>query len=254
MTRPAALLFVCSLALAATWPSSSLADTSKAPSSPAAPARSMWRPEWATFSRAEGVATVAAGVGTGVLFMLKPPRAARWEGGIWFNEDVRSTFRLKSPSARKQIRAWGDVPYYTAPLLPLVIDPLVAAWAARGDRKAALNLELVSLESFSNAELPSFASTRIAAPGRPESSECRRTADATETCEVDADSFYDGHTRSVSDRHYATDVLADLGMRSGTGYVVPTLLHYSDEETNVSVTIQPGGPCTGACLKVAGSF
>lgn len=35
---------------------------------------------------------------------------------------------------------------------------------------------------------------------------------------------------------------------------VPTLLRYSSDEANVSVSIAPGGPCTAACLKVAGSF
>jgi hypothetical protein len=35
---------------------------------------------------------------------------------------------------------------------------------------------------------------------------------------------------------------------------VPALLRYSSDEANVSVSIAPGGPCTAACLKVAGSF
>lgn len=297
MPRPTSLLFLCGLALAALWPVSSRADTSKSLSYPAAPKRSLWRPEWPTFSRAEGIATVAAGAGTGVLFMLKAPSDPRWEGGIWFDDDVRSAFRLESPSARKQVRAWGDMPYYAAPLLPLILDPLVAAWAVRGDTKAAANMTLVGLEAFSYAGLLSFASTRISARERPDSSGCRRTADDPKTCKVDTESFYSGHTsiaaasagivcanhramplwgnraadvgacalattgavatgvsRLASDRHYATDVIAGFGMGFGIGYAIPTLLHYSHEQTNVSVSIQPGGPCTGACLKVAGSF
>ncbi len=298
MTRIASLTLACSLALVALWPSTSRADSPKKTTSyPAAPARSLWRPEWPTFSRAEGVATVAAGLGTGALFMLKPPSDPRWEGGILFDDDVRSAFRLRSPEARDKARAWGDLPYYAAPVIPLLIDPLIAAWAVRGDKKAALNLELVSLEAFSFAGLFAFASTRLSVRERPDSTECRRTHDDPKDCPGDTESFYSGHTsiaaasagivcanhramplwgsraadigacalattgavatgvsRVVSDRHYATDVLTGFGMGFGIGYAIPTLLHYSHEKTNVSVTISPGGPCTGACLKVAGSF
>jgi hypothetical protein len=56
----------------------------------------------------------------------------------------------------------------------------------------------------------------------------------------------------VPDRAASGDLLADLGVNAGS--VAPTLLRYSDEETNVSLLISPGGPCTGACLKLAGSF
>lgn len=35
---------------------------------------------------------------------------------------------------------------------------------------------------------------------------------------------------------------------------VPPLIRYSDETTDVTLSISPGSPCTGACLKLAGSF
>ena len=35
---------------------------------------------------------------------------------------------------------------------------------------------------------------------------------------------------------------------------LPTLLRYTHEDTNVALSIIPGGPCTGACLRLAGSF
>ncbi|HYQ14240.1 MAG TPA: hypothetical protein VEQ58_00725 [Polyangiaceae bacterium] len=37
-------------------------------------------------------------------------------------------------------------------------------------------------------------------------------------------------------------------------YGMPALLRYSNEDTNVALSISPGSPCTGACLKVEGSF
>lgn len=35
---------------------------------------------------------------------------------------------------------------------------------------------------------------------------------------------------------------------------VPPLIRYTDETTDVTLSISPGSPCTGACLKLAGSF
>jgi hypothetical protein len=42
--------------------------------------------------------------------------------------------------------------------------------------------------------------------------------------------------------------------RLGMSYLTPTLLRFADDETDVAVSISPGGLCTGACLKVTGSF
>ena len=261
---------------------------------PAAERPSMWRREWPTFSPVEGVATIAAGAGTLVLLMLKPPPDPRWEGGILFDDAARRGFRLDSESARKKVRSLGDMPYFAAPVIPLIIDPLIAAWLVRGDTKAAFNLEAIGLEAFSYAGLASFVSTRLSVRERPDSSECRRERD---DCEPDTESFYSGHTtiaaasagivcanhrvmplwgsraadigacalattgavasgvsRLLSDRHYASDVIVGFGFGFGFGYAVPTLLHYAHRKTEVSLSIAPGGPCTAACLKLSGSF
>jgi hypothetical protein len=108
-------------------------------------------------------------------------------------------------------------PYDAAPLLPL-IDPTMAAWAVRGESKTtALELGGAPTSSYAGSSIDSTASGVAA------------------------------------DRKYQTDVIGSL-TRLGVTYAGPTLLRYSDEETNVAVIISPGGPCTGACLKVAGSF
>lgn len=257
---------------------------------------SMWRREWPTFSPVEGAATIAAGAGTLTLLMLKPPPDPRWEGGILFDDALRGRLRLSSESARQRARSWGDLPYFAAPVIPLLIDPLVAAWWVRGDTKAAVNLGAVGLEAFSYAGLASFISTRISVRERPDSTECRRQYPERE-CERDTEAFYSGHTtiaaasagivcanhrvmplwgsaaadvgacalatsgavatgvsRLMSDRHYATDVIAGFGFGFGFGYAIPTLLHYARDETAVSLSLAPGGPCTGACLKVSGWF
>jgi membrane-associated phospholipid phosphatase len=277
-------------------PASAISDTAlAAPVAPPPPARSsMWRREWPTFSPLEGAATILAGAGTVVLFMLKPPSDPRWEGGILFDDSVRSGLRLESASARQKARTWGDVPYFAAPVIPLIIDPLIAAWLVRGDTKAAFNLGAIGLEAFSYAGLASFVSTRLSVRERPDSTECRRQGG---DCESDTEAFYSGHTtiaaasagivcanhrvmplwgsrvadvgacalattgavvtgvsRLMSDRHYTTDVIVGFGFGFGFGYAVPTLLHYAHRKTEVSLSLAPGGPCTAACLKLSGRF
>jgi membrane-associated phospholipid phosphatase len=284
----------CAPAQAQAAPTTAAAAVTRMPPQP--PPASQWQRHWPTFSPWEGVATLAAGVGTGLLFMVEPAQEARWEGGILFDDAVRDATRLESKSARKRLRSLGDLPYYAAPVIPMIIDPLIVSLLIRDDAKTALNLELMSLEAFSYAGFLSFISTRASARERPDSSECRRQADGTQ-CEVDTESFWSGHTsiaaasaglvcanhqhlplwghpvadagacilattgalftgtsRLMGDRHYATDVLAGFGVGFGVGYAVPTLLHYTRGHSEISVSLAPGGPCTGACLKVAGKF
>lgn len=261
---------------------------------PAKP-RALWRAHWPSFSTLEGVATVTAGAGVGVLMWLGPAQRPRWQGGILFDDAVRRGLRLDSAHARQRSRSLGDLPYYAAPLLPLIVDPLVA-WLVHEDTKAALNLELMGFEAFAYAGLLSFVSTHTSARERPDSLECRTTR-GVEECEIDTESFWSGHTsiaaasaglvcanhahmrlwgnewadagacllattgalvtgisRITADRHYTTDVLAGFGAGFGVGYAVPTLLHYSRRDADVSLSLSPGSPCTGACLQVAGSF
>ncbi|HEX2870064.1 MAG TPA: hypothetical protein VHP33_02385 [Polyangiaceae bacterium] len=51
---------------------------------------------------------------------------------------------------------------------------------------------------------------------------------------------------------YADDAIA--GLSAGLGLRKTLLLHHFGADSGVSLTLAPGSPCTGACLKVAGSF
>lgn len=156
---------------------------------------SMWQPVWPTFSWLEGAATVTAGTLTGVLWLQEPPREARWRGGVLFDDAVRNNLRLSSAKARGRVRAFGDWPYYASPVIPLLVDPLLAAWLGGDDGRAALNLELVGLEAFAYAGLSSFISTRLSLRQRPDSSECWREHPNGANCEpVDTEAFWSGHT------------------------------------------------------------
>jgi membrane-associated phospholipid phosphatase len=189
-----ALCLLCSLLVSSLVRPAAAQPVATTNPPPPPPSASLWRHEWPTFSRLEGVATVAAGIGTGVLFVLKPPPDPRWQGGILFDDAVRDDLRLHDADARRKVRAWGDLPYFASPILPLIVDPLLVAWLARGDRKAAFNLEAVALESFAYAGLLSYVSTRLSVRERPDSSECRREHPEPGACTSDTESFYSGHT------------------------------------------------------------
>jgi hypothetical protein len=175
-------------------PALASAEPSKEPGR-AARAESMWRPSWPGFSWIEGAATVTAGTLSGVLWLREPPREARWQGGVLFDDLVRNNLRLRSANARSRVRAFGDWPYYASPIIPLVVDPLLIAWLGRDDGEAALNLELVAVEAFAYAGLSSFISTRLSLRERPDSSECWREHPDGAGCEpVDTEAFWSGHT------------------------------------------------------------
>lgn len=154
----------------------------------------LWRRSWPTFSWVEGGTTIAAGVGTLVLALQPMPSQPRWQGGILFDDSVRDALRLESADARQRARSIGDLPYYAAPAIPLVIDPLLVAWGLHGDPKAALNLGLVGLEAFSYSGLLSFVSTELSRRERPDSAECRRRHPDGAGCDVDTEAFWSGHT------------------------------------------------------------
>ncbi len=50
-----------------------------------------------------------------------------------------------------------------------------------------------------------------------------------------------------------SDVESGVGKRIAVGYKVPALIHYSRDDMQLALSIAPG-PCTGPCIKLAGSF
>lgn len=175
------------------------ASTTAAPPPPLATA-ALWHREWPTFSWWEGAATVAAGAGTLLLFSLEVPTDPRWEGGILFDDAIRAGLRADSKQTRETVLRLGDIPYFTAPLLPLLVDPLIVAWAVHGDSKAAVNMVGMGLQAFSYTGFLSFVSTRVSRRERPDSRYCRETGDPDPDCQepTDTESFWSGHTSMVA--------------------------------------------------------
>jgi membrane-associated phospholipid phosphatase len=236
------------------------------------------------------VLTATTALATGAMLLLGPVDDARWQGGILFDKAVRNEFRATSPSTTQTFRTIGDYTYHLSPLLPL-IDVVVVAALARGDRKLAVNLGMILLEAYSYTGFSYFASTEIAARARPDS-HCNEPGG---TC--DTQSFFGGHaaisatgaglvcanhtrialwgdpiadtaacvlaasnalltasTRVVADRHYASDVIVGASLGFGFGYAVPVLLHYSYGKADRSLSFAPMPSCGPNCIGVRGTF
>jgi len=58
------------------------------------------------------------------------------------------------------------------------------------------------------------------------------------------------HPVTLAESPASVDLLAGLNLSNS----VPPLIRYTDDETDLTLSISPGSPCTGACLKLAGSF
>jgi membrane-associated phospholipid phosphatase len=251
---------------------------------------SLWRKEWPEFRATEGIATIAAGLGTLAIVLIGPIEQPHWQGPILFDTAVRDTIRVNDPEARKTYRAVGDWTYRFSPLLPL-IDVVVVSAIGHRDKKLTRNLGGMLAEAYSYSGLMSFVSTELSARQRPYS-------DCSAGRECDTQSFYSGHstiaatgaglmcanhtrialyghpvldigacvlasanamvtavTRLNADRHYATDVIAGTGLGFAFGYAVPVLLHYSyGPKSDRTIAFAPDPSCGGNCIGVRGSF
>ncbi len=178
---------------------------------------------------------------------------------------LRDGMRLESElGGNKRLRAIGDLPYYATPVIPIILDPLIAAWIARGDANAAVNLQLVGCKVDSQAFRSAHTTTAATSAGivcanhRAMPLWGHPAADAGASALATTGPVLNGVSRSAADRHYSKDVIARFGIGFGLAYGVPTLLHYAGDgkgaRPDVSLSVSPGAPCTGACLKLAGSF
>jgi membrane-associated phospholipid phosphatase len=170
------------------------ASTFGRPCSAQTPQASLWKDSWPQFSTTEAVLTLSAGVGTVALALVPPAENPRWRGGILFDEGARDAMRVDDAEGRRSFRSIGDMSYYAAPLLPLLVDSFVVSLLVRSDKRAAANLALISVEAFSYTGLITFSALRGVARERPDSSECRRSSSDPTGCRTDTESFYSGHT------------------------------------------------------------
>jgi membrane-associated phospholipid phosphatase len=274
------LICACSLSLCgerAAFAQARAADADVPQNAPIKP--SLWRDSWPQFSATEGVLTLLAGLGTGIIVLIGPKEEPRWQGGILFDDAVRKQLRAGSSAARQRYRTVGNWTYHLSPAVPF-FDALVVATIGHGDEKLAVNLGAVSLEAFSYTGLSAFVATETSARARPDGQDTQSffsghaaitatsaglvcanhthialygnaLADAAICALMIGDALTTATTRVIADRHYASDVILGTSIGFGIGYAVPVLLHYSLTKHDIAFGVDPS---CGNCLSVSGLF
>jgi hypothetical protein len=84
----------------------------------------------------------------------------------------------------------------------------------------------------------------------------QRVATDTGKCSLGRHGTSESETTTVGQTD-DSEVAPGFAMGFGAGYAMPTLLHYTGttkSRPDLALSFSPGGPCIGACLKLAGSF
>ncbi len=111
---------------------------------------------------------------------------------------------------------------------------------------ALAKLQLTPLRNVSELDsLPSLTAPRLALALEPDLATTWTTQAAAVPLKLELD-----HRSASKQGSASSDRLLGLNLPAE----VPPLIRYSDEDTHVTLSISPGSPCTGACLKLAGSF
>jgi membrane-associated phospholipid phosphatase len=145
---------------------------------------------------AEAALTAGLTLQIGQALFLYPSPKRNWEGGILFDDAVRSALRLRSPGARHAAAEVSDVLYYSLVGYPLVVDVGIVAGAIHGSGDAALQMLAVDLESFALAGAVAMTAEKLGRV-RPMAAECEKDPSYDARCgdagNLNA-SFMSGHT------------------------------------------------------------
>lgn len=187
----AATALVAALAYA---PTAAAADPTPTP--PAPPPASE-HDDWAfrTFQPVDYVVTgVTGALAVDVYFEVQPQSQARWVGGILFDDAARSAFRLHDPGTRDAVRSAADILASGSVVLAVGFDA-IALPLLRRKTKAAIQLGLISAETFALSSLVTTTSYDSAGRTRPSYADCQKNPSFDPQCSSSPTaSFWSGHT------------------------------------------------------------
>jgi membrane-associated phospholipid phosphatase len=189
-------------------------------------------------------------------FGAESPRAARFRGGLLFDEPMRDLLRFESPDARIAAGVVSDVILWSLVAAP-VIDHVFALALGDRDLETVGRMLLVDLQAYALTTVIVNIAKASVGRARPDANACMDTDSPDECLSGMTDpneSFLSGHTamaftgqgeqglgavgcaatlalasitgflRVIADRHYSTDVLAGAALGLISGYFIPSLL------------------------------
>ena len=190
LRRP--LLIWCSAALIGAWTSPAQAEDAEH--------RLEWKAHWRRFDAIEYAATAAVLGGFLVVeFGVESRDEARWEGGILFDESVRSGAVAESREGRDRAARTSDV-LAIVPQAQAFIDTIAIPLATdSGNWDVAWQTTVMNAQAFGFVGLLSRLGHRVVARARPDLEECERDPEYAERCFIgELASFPSGHTSSAA--------------------------------------------------------
>jgi membrane-associated phospholipid phosphatase len=159
--------------------------------------RLAWREDWRRVGVPEYVATGTLFASSAAFHYLIPPaKSAFWTRPLLMDRQMRSVLRLETDSARNVAGVISDAWVLLSVAQPLVIDSLLVAGLGDANPDVALQLELVSAQSYGLTVLLNTLAKRVFARERPYGSNCLKDPKYTADCDsLDRyRSYYSGHS------------------------------------------------------------
>jgi membrane-associated phospholipid phosphatase len=167
-------------------------SSSQPASTPAAPKKekfTFWKPEYKTVSPAEYVGFGALALADGAaLAWLPAPTHPNWTAHNWFDDGIRNTLRLSSPSARATADGWSTGIVIGLGTLSAA-DSIIAF--AHKDSKTGVQMLAMDVEAFASILGALEVTKTLAARERPYMRDCPNSS-CSNTDRFE--SFFSGHT------------------------------------------------------------
>ncbi|MCX5786951.1 MAG: phosphatase PAP2 family protein [Elusimicrobia bacterium] len=232
--------------------------------------RFAWDENWPRFRTSEYVVTGLALAGAAADFYLaSPPKSSAWKGEILFDKGARNTLMARSEAGQKRASTISDLLTYPLIGYSMLDGPITAGWVG-GNKDTAIQLSLITAETFAVNEVLNLTVSSLVRRSRPEGDVCAPGSKYDPHC---ARSFWSGHTanvfaaaslvcaehgalelyggkadavacgtslaaasavgvlRIVANDHHASDVIVGAAIGAATGYLMPNLLHFKSKRS-----------------------
>jgi membrane-associated phospholipid phosphatase len=234
-----------------------------------------WPARWNKVGPVE--AGIAGGLVTTLIFLeflVKPPATPRWEKPILFDSDARGALRAGSPGGRSRAAIASDLGYGGLPLYAIAVEAGLVTWLGRDKRQVALQLALINGEALAINGVLTRVAEKTLGRKRPDapvggtdntafpsghtstaftiaSGLCVQharleiyggVADKLVCPAAVAVATTTGLLRIVSDRHWASDVLAGAVLGTLVGTTVSWAhMHDDGAAPQATFSLGPGG-------------
>jgi membrane-associated phospholipid phosphatase len=178
-----------------TLPALLVATTLAFHAAPAAAEEAKWDPAWPKFSKAEMAFTGGMGLSALAAVFLYHTPTRNWDGGILFDDAVRSGLRLHTREARLATASVSDGIYYGLLAFPLLVD-LPLAGLVHKNGELVVQMLAMDLESFAVGGVLAMSFEKVGR-ARPMLEECERDPGYDKKCGNGpnlSSGFLSGHT------------------------------------------------------------